>query len=99
MLVQELLRLIDLIDTRLAAVPQADWRNDGSWRAARQAETQILTDLRDAEGAIFRDDGLGATLKLSGIRTTCTAGAAGVLRNWQTAARRQIEKAGVSDGV
>ncbi|ASY69366.1 hypothetical protein [Sinorhizobium fredii] len=96
---QELRRLIDLIDARLSAVPDADWRDNGAWRAARQAEAQILIDLRDSEGATFKDSGLGVTLKLAGIRTTCTAGAAGVLRNWQAAAWRNIEQARVSDGV
>lgn len=94
--VQTLRRLIDLIDRRLNAIPDTDWRDDAAWRAARNAETQILIDLRDTEGATFRDDGLGATLKLAGIRTTCTAGAAGVLRNWQSAASRKIEQARIS---
>ncbi len=87
----DLQRLIDLIDQRLAAIPQADWRDDAGWRASQAAQRQILEDLKVSEGASYRDDGLGCALKLAGIRTTCTAGASGVLTNWQAAARRRLQ--------
>lgn len=78
--------LIDLIDAGLSA---PDRPNEESWRAADRKARAVLDTLARKHDASWG----GSTdyyLKLAGIRTTCTAGTLGLLRNWQTAARRKM---------
>lgn len=98
--VENLQRLIDLIDSKVAelpAFPSLDQSAD-RWEAMKRrsaAVDVIMGELATAEGAKIRTDGSweGAMLKLAGIRCTCTQGSEGVLRNWQAAARKKIDLA------
>jgi hypothetical protein len=61
----------------------------------RKASAAIIRLLVEEEGATFAGSAGGdSTLTIAGVRTSCTAGAWGLLRNWQTAAWRNINAAG-----
>ena len=87
-------RLVREADQRCGARP--DWFSDRAGYAAwdkRHSEelAAIKAHLTSQEGARFsRRAGYECALKLAGIRSSCTGGEWGVLRNWQAAARRKI---------
>lgn len=100
---RELQRLVDLIgklvreaDERLGERP--DWSADREgWRAYddhRNAEMRVIkAHLTSKEGARFSHrPAYEASMKLAGIRTSCTGGEWGLLRNWQSAARRRVQQ-------
>ncbi len=88
---EKLSRLVILIDDKLAA---AGDRTVLSYAQQRVAGHAILAELASKEGASFNDTGNDYSLRLAGIRSTCTHGHFGLLRNWQASARRRIEQAG-----
>lgn len=87
---QTLVRLIQVVEQKLAAIPAiavGDHDSDAQHRAAAE---NALAELARDEGAKWRGRYDGHQLSMGGVKTSCTAGAAGVLRNWVTAARRRI---------
>ncbi|MEP9372596.1 hypothetical protein [Mesorhizobium sp. KR1-2] len=56
-----------------------------------QTARGVIGHLVEVEGAGLTE-GAEYRLRLAGVTTTCTAGHHGLLRNWQNAARRQIER-------
>lgn len=61
---------------------------------AFQANVRRVIDLLvAAEGGRFSSQGDTLRLRLAGVQSTCTQGPSGLLRNWQTAARRKLEEA------
>lgn len=87
----ELSRLIDLIEIRLAMVPAWKYEDRDSWAAHESAVGKIIDDLVEREDARFAQSGCGGfSLKLGGVRTSCTSGEHGLLKNWVTAARRRM---------
>lgn len=50
-----------------------------------------LAVLMATENASFKD-GNDASLRLAGVRATCTAGVHGLLMNWRNAARRKLDE-------
>jgi hypothetical protein len=91
--IEELKRLIDLIEVRLATLPAYSYDDRATYNAA---VNKIVDQLTEAEGAKFTDhiNGGACAFKLAGIRATCTSGTTGALTNWIAAARRAIEKFG-----
>lgn len=87
-----LTRLICLIDEKIA---RAGDRQAMTFAQARYAGHSILQDLAKAEGASFQDTGNDYSLRLAGIRSTCTHGHFGLLTNWQASARRHVAQAKV----
>lgn len=87
-----LVRLIKIIDEKIAA---AGDRSAMTFAQTRHAGHAILRDLAASEGANFRDTGNDYSLRLAGVRSTCTHGHFGLLSNWQASARRQIAQAQV----
>lgn len=85
---ENLSRLVGLIDDKIAA---AGDRNTMSYGQQRNIGHSILVELASAEGATFQDAGNDYSLRLAGIRSTCTHGHFGLLRNWQASARRRIQ--------
>lgn len=57
----------------------------------RQSAGGVVHHLVTAEGAKLKE-GAEYRLRLAGVSTSCTSGHVGLLRNWQGAARRQIER-------
>jgi endonuclease YncB( thermonuclease family) len=99
--IADLERLINWIDGAIATAPAwPQWNNGDSFetRQAAQAEhhagmARIITTLCDQHGARYNGSAASAsTLRIAGIQTSCTSGTPGLLRNWQAAARRRIEK-------
>lgn len=93
--VKDLQRLVAAIDAKIAAAPKYEARDYDSTKLFWASMDAILDQLREEEGATT-SKGRTVSLKLAGIRATCTAGANGVLRNWQVAARREIGWAALS---
>ena len=105
---ENLTRLVALIDRLVReGGPRCGERPDWPAHRARLAAWEkrpgeepeaIKAHLASHEGARFsRRPGYECAVKLAGIRSSCTGGEWGVLRNWQTAARRKIEQGGLSD--
>lgn len=99
--IADLERLISVIDQELAQAPAyPDWHNgdtfeqrDADRRAYHQAMDAIVDRIVKGHGARFNPSAAGAsTLRIAGIQSSCTSGNQGLLRNWQAAARRRIEK-------
>ncbi|MHA7969001.1 hypothetical protein [Rhizobium sp. CAU 1783] len=99
--IADLERLISVIDEELAHAPAfPDWHNgdtfdqrDADRRAYHQAMDAIVERIVKGHGARFNPSAHGAsTLRIAGIQSSCTSGTSGLLRNWQGAARRRIEK-------
>lgn len=91
--------LVDLIEARLAALPDGP-SNAGSASAAvahidlcASVARNLIDELIRTEGGSVKY-GNDNRLRLAGVVTTCTSGPHQLLRNWQTAARRRIAQAG-----
>lgn len=78
-------RLIKKIDT----APR--FRNSPPSMDDRKRLDDFANDLALREGGRFDDNWTGARIRLGGITSTCTSGTAGVLRNWQVAARKRLQ--------
>lgn len=87
---QELARLVGVVEGKLAQQPQDTDSNETRVRFHHAGEI-ALASLVIQEGARERHDYAGWQLSLGGIKSTCTYGAHGVMHNWLTAARRQLE--------
>lgn len=98
-------RLVDLISQlereageRLGKQP--DWASDRdgyfAYEKRRREEIEkIKTHLTEREGARFgRKPGYDVSVTLAGIRSSCTGGDWGLLRNWKQAARMRIQREG-----
>ncbi|WP_428429507.1 hypothetical protein [Pararhizobium sp.] len=84
-----LTRLINLIDEKIA---NAGDRQTMTSAQTRHAGHAILRELAASEGASFQDSGSDYSLRLAGVRSTCTHGHFGLLGNWKASARRQISQ-------
>jgi len=92
--VAELKRLIEDIDLRLCLVPDWIYEDRESWKRHDAALGKIIDHLVENEQAAFRPASFGAySLRLAGVRTSCTSGEHGLLKNWIIAARRAIDQA------
>ena len=97
--ITELQRLIRLVDEKVAALPEHNWRDDASTRAYRGALAAIFRELEANEGAKTSDGSNGAVLRLGGIRATSTSGELGALQNWKRGAEKRIAQLqGGNDG-
>lgn len=85
----QLTQLIELCDTLIAGAGDTHAMD---YRAHHMAGERLANALRDpAVGARITDDrGAGRAMTLAGIRSSCTGGMFGLVRNWQNAARRKI---------
>lgn len=83
-------RLIQVVEKKLAAIPPIVVGDRESYEQHRKGSEDALAELEREEGAKWRGRYDGHQLSMGGVKTSCTAGAAGVLRNWVTAARRKI---------
>lgn len=90
----DLQRLIDLVDEKLAALPKLNSRSTSAeWRDHGVRLVDVVCDLEEKEGARENGDyGRGYRLTMAGVTATCTSGRHGLLRNWQNAARKRLEK-------
>lgn len=87
----DLSSLINLLEVRLATVPDFVYEDNSSWAARDSAIGKIIDDLVEREGAKISGTAWGGyALKLGGIRTSCTSGYQGLLTNWMAAARRRM---------
>ncbi|MQB09703.1 hypothetical protein DXT96_07520 [Agrobacterium sp. ICMP 6402] len=83
----DLKRLCDFITERKKALPPYSYEQ----RAAHhRAVTVIFDELQANEGAVWRSDWRGASIKLAGIRSTSTSSPLSALSNWQAAAEKRI---------
>lgn len=85
-----LVRLIQVVEEKLAAIPRMQGCDLESCERHRKAAEAALTELERDEGAKWRSRYDGHRLSMGGVKTSCTASAAGVMRNWVGAARRRI---------
>lgn len=103
--VKNLRRLVDLIsqmeseaNERLGKQPDWSTDRDGyhAYDRLRHAEiSAIKGHLTNKEGARFsRKPGYDVSVTLAGIRSSCTGGDWGLLRNWKQAARMRIRREG-----
>ena len=89
---KELLELVAMVKQKLDALSAIEPGNHQSMRAYHNAATEILNGLV-RQGLAKEGKPLGAmSLSMGGVRTSCTHGAAGLLRNWITAAYRELDK-------
>lgn len=80
--------LIDRAERGLKALPPFDYNNRGPYDLA---EAQLVRDLESA-GALINDRPAweGARMSFGKVKSTCTAGTAGAIRNWCVAARKRL---------
>lgn len=106
--IDELQRLIALIDEKVKGWPKVpDWtaeipfeERSAQWATYRAFGDRLLQELVKTEGAKTGSASFdGHALAMAGVRTSCTSGTEGLLRNWQTAARRRIAKLLVEEGA
>ena len=84
---KELVRLLELVETRLGRLPAFTYETR---LERRKAEQELEYDLEQQEGARFGAVSGGYTVSLAGIRTSSTMGNDSALRNWVVAARKRI---------
>lgn len=95
---QKLRELIEVIEGKLQSLPPSprsaemtSYDRLESMRRQREATDAILMDLARWHGATFSGDKYDMNrMTLAGIKTSCTAGAHGLLTNWIAAARKRI---------
>ncbi|MBS7545658.1 hypothetical protein [Ancylobacter oerskovii] len=88
----ELLDLVIMVKQKLGALPAIEPGNHQSMRAYHIAAADVLDELV-REGRAKMGKPLGAmSLSMGGLRTSCTHGAAGLLKNWVAAAYRELDK-------
>lgn len=88
-------RMIDLVDAGVAVLatrPKLDEVYEDC-RAHQRAAEAILNSLQNEHGATWSAGGAGFTLRLAGIKTSCTGGANGLLTNWLAGARKRLAEA------
>lgn len=85
-------RLLDLVGAKINALPAIDTGVLDSYNRHRQASERALNELAASEGARWRSQGDGTTLRLAGVVSTSTMGPAMVMQNWLIAANRRITK-------
>lgn len=83
----EIERLVGLVEGKLKGLPPIENNYDQYFRDAEKALTDLAKE-NDGRRAYNFDY---AYLSLGGIKTSCTAGAAGAMRNWLKAARKRLE--------
>lgn len=86
----ELARLIDVVNVKLAGVPDLDTSTQGGWAQYRAEGDRVLQELRDELGARIRTDREPATMVMGGVKTSATGGWRSLLGNWVHAARRRL---------
>lgn len=85
-----LVELVDLVQSKLDALPPIGKGDlDSSSRYHRAADA-ALAELEHEAGAKVSRGGSAETLTLGGVRTSCTHGSAGLMRNWLNAAGRKV---------
>ncbi|MCB1463232.1 MAG: hypothetical protein KDJ90_12595 [Nitratireductor sp.] len=93
--------LVDLIDTRLAAIgkevgPRPAFSSETmseSWDWMQRKESLVEAfrqELAAEQGARFSSTGSDHRMRLAGVSSSCTMGWEALLGNWQNAARRRI---------
>ncbi|NTZ60360.1 hypothetical protein G6L24_08565 [Agrobacterium tumefaciens] len=83
----DLKRLCNFIAERKKALPTYSYEQ----RAAHErAVIAIANELQANEGAVWKSDWRGASIKLAGIRSTSTSSILSALSNWQAAAEKRI---------
>lgn len=90
-------RAIDVVDAALAVLSTMPKLEDAyeECRAHDNAARRILASLQNEHGASWSASGPGLYLQLAGVQSSCTSGAAGLLRNWRNAAQRRLDEAGL----
>ncbi len=93
----ELERLIAVVQAKLLALPSFSAGPNAPYtehlKSARQyhdAAKEALQTLVDEERAKVVRTGHDIRLKLADVTTTCTAGEAGLMANWISAARKRL---------
>ncbi len=90
---------IEIIADQLATIPAIDSSSMEAYAKTRTsiaaAEARVKNVLAHRLSARFGGASDAAAVSIHGIRATSTMGMVGALRNWQTAARRRLEQAGV----
>ena len=85
----DLQRLCEFIGERKKALPAYSYDQ----RAVHNhAVIAIVEDLQTNEGAVWKSDWRGASIKLAGIRSTSTSSILSALSNWQAAAEKRIAR-------
>ncbi|WP_440411099.1 hypothetical protein [Neorhizobium petrolearium] len=90
--IENLERLIGVVDAVMAALPEYDYRDYETSRAYHRAAEAAIAKLAEKESGRVKLQGDAASLRLGGLRSTATGGAVGLMRNWQNAARTRIEQ-------
>lgn len=72
-----------------------NWDEQARWRHHEAAAfSHLLNTLQQEEGASVSMACGSYVMRMAGVATSCTYGVHGLVRNWQNAARRRIEKEG-----
>lgn len=88
--IENLERLIGVIDAIIADLPTFDHRDYEAMRAYHRAAEAAIAKLAENESGRAKLQGDAASLRLGGLRSTATGGAAALMRNWQNAARTKV---------
>ncbi|ABS69736.1 hypothetical protein Xaut_4515 [Xanthobacter versatilis] len=90
--IDKLHRLVDLVGAKLNALPAIKVGVLDSYQRHRQASETALNELAASEGARWRSQGNGTTLRLAGVVSGSTMGSAMAMQNWLIAANLRITK-------
>lgn len=88
---ENLQRIIAKIDAQMPKDKPTTGDTYEDLRAYQSEVRRVIEQLVEAEGGRFSQQGDTLRLRLAGVQSTCTHGHAGLLRNWQTAARRNLD--------
>lgn len=83
-------RLVGVVDTALAGLPAVDHSRYDSHAEHRRAAHAALDTLASTEGARWKDKGSELAVTLGGLRASSTSGAQAALRNWRASALLKI---------
>lgn len=81
--------LVEEQKLRLDAAWRAGQRRGNGFRAVAEEAGRVAIAIADRGGQL-KFDGSDATLKLAGVRSSCTAGVIGACTNWLRAARAKV---------
>lgn len=91
---ENLQRIIAKIDALMPADRPSNGANMADYEAMLLYQSEVrrvIEQLVEAEGGRFSQQGGTLRLRLAGVQSTCTSGPSGLLLNWQSAARRNLD--------
>lgn len=87
----EVERALKAAEAEIGPIPDGHRTGQAYWDRRRAVMGRCADLLKETLGARIDDRWDGCSVKIAGVRSTCTAGMSGALKNWTVAAKRRLE--------